>query len=231
MSARGARSRKAVAKDIEKQEKKAAQKGKAVDPTRRADWHSTITPTTSSSSSGIPSRQLTVSTSRSSSTNGSASRPPFVSVHSSDYHTGLRSRNSDGRPASVSDTSSVGKEKKRYQANGKDTKAPRGRRGGVPVKTAVSTTPLPPMFRAETSLQFPSATLSPSQRTWIDFRIWEGGDHSLRPYGGFDFVSGRNCVCSMLSANNMPGRRSADGNCSDFLQRRADERGSSSPPA
>ena len=132
MSARGARSRKAVVKDIEKKEKKAAQKGKAPDTIRRphdafADWNSSSAGTRSTTSSGaVPARQLTISTSRrSSSTNDSAVRRAVASHSSSDH----RSKTASARPESVSDTSSTGKEKSRYQAHGKDTKAPRGRGG------------------------------------------------------------------------------------------------------
>lgn len=187
MSARGARSRKAVVKDIEKKEKKVAQKGKAPDTIRRphdafAEWSSAGTRSTTSTG-GMPTRQLTVSTSRSSSANGSGSRPPLrvtASHSSSDQH---RSRTAAGRPESISDTSSTSKEKSRYQANGKETKAPRGRGGGVPTKKTGST-PAPPLFRAESSLNYPS---DPDHKSWMNFRIWQSGSESMRPYGGFDF--------------------------------------------
>ncbi|KAJ4358384.1 uncharacterized protein N0V89_002966 [Didymosphaeria variabile] len=103
MSARGARSRKAVVKDIEKKEKKVAQKGKAPEAIRRpgdafAEWNSA------------------------------------------------------------------------------------GTRSGVPTKKA--STPAPPLFRAESSLNYPS---NPDQKSWMNFRIWQGGNEGMRPYGGFDF--------------------------------------------
>ncbi|KAL5418513.1 hypothetical protein PMIN03_000993 [Paraphaeosphaeria minitans] len=185
MSARGARSRKAVVKDIEKKEKKAAQKAKAPDTIRRphdafAQWGSAGTPSTTSTA-GMPARQLTVSTSRSSSANGTGSRPPLrvAALHSSsDQH-----RSRTDRPGSISDTSSISKEKSKYQANGKETKAPRGRGGGVPTKKNAST-PAPPHFRAESSLNYPSDS---DHKSWINFRIWQGGSESMRPYGGFDF--------------------------------------------
>ena len=207
MSARGARSRKAVVKDIEKKEKKAAQKGKAPDTIRRphdafADWNSSSAGTRSTTSSGgMPVRQLTISTSRrSSSTNDSGPRRPVPSQSSSDYRAKGASR-----PESVSDTSSTGKEKARYQTNGKDTKAPRGRGGeciwrwlcilssfltttigGVPIKSNGSSTPLPPLFRSESSFRRPT---DPHHRNWMNFRIWDGREGTMRPYGGFDFVS------------------------------------------
>lgn len=133
MSARGARSRKAVVKDIEKTEKKAAQKGKAPEPIRRphdafTDWDSAGTRSTPSTG-GMPTRQLTVSTSRSSSANGSGNRPPLrvTTSHTSSDH--QRSKTAAGPRESISDTSSTGKEKSRYDAKGKETKAPRGRGG------------------------------------------------------------------------------------------------------
>lgn len=132
MSARGARSRKAVVKDIEKKEKKAAQKGKAPDSLQSpndafAEWKSSPAGTRSNTSHGPPTRQLTVSTSRRSiSTNGSNSRPTLRGVPS---HTSFDHHLSNRRPESVSDTSSTGKDKSKYQVNGKETKAPRGRRG------------------------------------------------------------------------------------------------------
>lgn len=197
MSARGARSRKAVVKDIEKKEKKAASKSQTIESIRRphdafTDWRPT--PSTGTRDAGFPSRQLTISsdasraTSRTSSTNGSGGRPPLktVSSHdSSDYRAAHRPKTSASGSASISDTSSKGKDKTRYQAKGKETKAPRGRGGGVPVKKTVSSTPVPPPFRTESTLSY----APPINKTWINFRIWEGGEHGLKPYGGFDFVS------------------------------------------
>jgi hypothetical protein len=195
MSARGARSRKAVAKDIEKKEKKAAVKGKAVDVERKhldafAGWQTA--PPVGPRDVGLPSRQLTISseasrgTSRTSSTNGSGSRPGLNSVRSqqsSDLKIIHRPRTSLSGSTSISDSSSKGKDKAKYDVNGKEKKAPRGRGAGVPVKRNAST-PAPPLFRAETALSHTNT----SQKTWIDFKIWDGAGKAMKPYGGFNFV-------------------------------------------
>ncbi|CAI6336861.1 unnamed protein product [Periconia digitata] len=187
MSARGARSRKAVEKNIEKQEKKAAVKQKAPVQTIRK-------PGDAFGSNIHPSRQITVSSdvsratsSRTSSTNGSNARPLFVSASSQDSHDYRR----NGRPptstsgsTSVSDGGSgKGNDKNKYTAKGnKETKAPRGRGGGVPLKKPAE--PLqPPLLRAETSLAFTPT----NQKTWMNFRIWDGSVQGVKPYGGFDF--------------------------------------------
>lgn len=57
--------------------------------------------------------------------------------------------------------------------------------GGVPKKKDVSK-PVPPLFRAESSLNYPS---DPDHKSWINYRIWQSGSENIRPYGGFDFVS------------------------------------------
>ena len=57
--------------------------------------------------------------------------------------------------------------------------------GGVPMKKDVSKA-TSPLFRAESSLNYPS---DPDNKSWMNFRIWQGGSENMRPYGGFDFVS------------------------------------------
>lgn len=84
----------------------------------------------------------------------------------------------------------MGKEKLKYQAKGKETKAPRGRGGGVPVKKPTLASPSPPLFRPETS----ASHMPTNGKTWINFRIWQGGEAGLKPFGGFDYV----CVASFL---------------------------------
>lgn len=195
MSARGARSRKVVAKEIEKKEKKQAVKQKKVESILRphdafSDWRSTPSHNTT-----LPTRTVTISsdasrgTSRSSSTNGTNSNNKYRmqridSNESTNYGQFHRPFTSASRRTSVSEDSVTGKEKKKYQAKGKPTAAPRGRGGGVPVKKPVSQSPMPPMMRAESTLPLSS----PNSKTWINFRIWEGGDSGMRPYGGFDYV-------------------------------------------
>lgn len=195
MSARGARSRKAVAKDIEKKEKKAAEKGKAIDSVRRphdafTDWHPT--PSLGSRDTGLPSRSITISseasraTSRSSSSNPSHSKPRLHTINSTDsfeFRGIHRPRTSASGSASISEGSTTGKDKTKYHSKGgKETKAPRGRGGGVPVKKPTAVSPPPLVFRSE-----PRASHTPGQKTWINFRIWEGGENGLPPYGGFDY--------------------------------------------
>ncbi|KAH7127053.1 hypothetical protein B0J11DRAFT_293132 [Dendryphion nanum] len=198
MSARGARSRKAVAKDIEKKEKKTVDKQKGIETVKRphdafAEW--TTTPTSSRRDPSLPSRSLTISsdvsrgTSRSSSTNPSSNKPrlnTIISHESSEPKSLHRPQTLASDSASViSGGSSKGKEKSKYQAKGKETKAPRGRGGGVPLKKpAGSANPLPPSFRSETSA---SAYAPPTQKTWMNFRIWKEGDGTAVPYGGFDY--------------------------------------------
>ena len=192
MSARGARSRKIQQKDIEKKEKKIG-KGKAVgtnhDPHDGfADWRAT--PSTNNPRNGI-SRSITVSsraTSRSSGTNDSNNRSrldTLYSTGSSETRTGNPPQSSAGGSASVSDVSTQGKEKTRFQAKGKETKAPRGRGGGVPIKRTVAPSPGPPLaFRTESAASYPTS----NQKTWMNFKVWEGGKDGMRPYGGFEHV-------------------------------------------
>ncbi|KAF2867194.1 hypothetical protein BDV95DRAFT_598314 [Massariosphaeria phaeospora] len=196
MSARGARSRKAVAKDIEKKEKKTATKQKAaVESIQRphdafADWRPT--PSLSTRDTNVPTRSTTISsnfsraTSQSSSTHNSSSqnRQRLDTISSQDsLEIRAVHRPKTSASGSLSDVSSKDREKSKYQANGKGTKAPRGRGGGVPVKKAVAASTPPPLFRMEhADLRVP-----PGQKTWINFRIWEGTESGLRPYGGFDF--------------------------------------------
>jgi hypothetical protein len=187
MSARGARSRKVQAKDIEKKEKKVGKTkapgiGTIYEPHDGfADWRTTPS---DNLRNGI-SRSITVSsrgTSRSSGTNDSASRPHTKTFYSTDSRP---PQSSGGGSASISDLSSKGKDKTKYQTKGKETKAPRGRGGGVPIKRAVAPSPAPPMYRAESSASYPSS----NHKTWMNFKIWEGGKDGMRPYGGFALVS------------------------------------------
>ncbi|KAF2823287.1 hypothetical protein CC86DRAFT_384669 [Ophiobolus disseminans] len=185
MSARGARGRKVQAKEVEKKEKKVG-KSKAIgtiqDPQdASADWRAT--PSINNIRNNGISRSMTVSsraTSRSSGTNDSNQRPRLETL----YSTGS-SETRSGPPqssASVSDVSTQGKDKIRFQAKGKDTKAPRGRGGGVPIKKTIVPPPASPVFRTESAASYPS----PNQKSWINFKVWEGGKDGMRPYGGFE---------------------------------------------
>jgi hypothetical protein len=193
MSARGARSRKVQQKEVEKKEKKVAVKGKAPELTHEsrdafAEWRPS--PNSSNPRSGI-SRSLTVSsnnshaTSRSSSTHdgGNSSRPRLNALPS-DISSGNRPPTKSSGAESVSDISSKGMDKTKYQTNGKDTKAPRGRGGGVPIKKSVAPSPAPPMFRSESSA---SHALPADQKTWLNFKVWTDGRDVMHPYAGFDY--------------------------------------------
>ena len=201
MSARGARSRKAIQKDIEKKETKTAKKQKQVEAILRPhdafnEWRATST--SNYTNSTLPQRTVTISsdasrgsTSRSSSTHGGSSGHKLPRLNRIDSNESTkfspfhRPATSTSRRTSLSEDSIGTKEKKKYQAKaGKVTTAPRGRGGGVPVKKPVSQSPAPPVFRAESTLPLSS----PNTKTWINFRIWQGGEGGMRPYGGFDYV-------------------------------------------
>ncbi|KAH4352362.1 hypothetical protein HBH98_020050 [Parastagonospora nodorum] len=187
MSARGARSRKVQTKDIEKKEKKDGKK-KVVTAIHEpldgfADWRTT--PNVENPRRGMT-RTLTSSsraTSRSSGTNESNNRPRLATLHSSNCSETRPAQSSGGGSASVSDISVQGKEKKLYDAKGKETQAPRGRGGGVPIKRTVAPSPVPPAFRADSSSSHPSG----DQKSWLNFKIWKGSRDAMRPYGGFEF--------------------------------------------
>jgi hypothetical protein len=188
MSARGARSRKVQQKDVEKKEKKIG-KSKAIETIHEphdglTDWRATPSDGTRR---GI-SRSLTVSsraTSQSSGTNESSNRPKLNKLYSNNSSEVQTAQSSGGVSASVSDVSTQGIEKTRFQANGKETKAPRGRGGGVPVKRTIAPSPAPQAFRAESAASYSI----PNKKTWQNFKTWKGGKDTMRPYGGFEFVS------------------------------------------
>ncbi|KAI4691027.1 uncharacterized protein J4E88_002504 [Alternaria novae-zelandiae] len=116
---------------------------------------------------------------------GNGSRPRLATLPS-DVSSGSRPPPTKSSKAeSVSDTSSKGKEKIKYQAKGKDTKAPRGRGGGVPIKKTVAPSPGPPVFRSESSAG--SYALPPDQKTWLNFKVWTDGREEMRPYTGFSY--------------------------------------------
>ncbi|KAH8698100.1 hypothetical protein GQ44DRAFT_779257 [Phaeosphaeriaceae sp. PMI808] len=188
MSARGARSRKVQQKDVEKREDKKERKlgkSKATEATQEqhdgfADWRAT--PNVNNARNGL-SRTMTASsraTSQSSGTNDSSSRSRSDALRSS---VPSEMRSVGGASASISDVSAKGKEKTIFEAKGKETKAPRGRGGGVPIKKTVAPSPTLPNFRAESAIShYPS-----NRKTWSNFKIWEGGKDGMRLYSGFEF--------------------------------------------
>jgi hypothetical protein len=150
-----------------------------------ADWRKT--PSVNNPRNGV-SRNLTVSsrtTSRSSSTNDSGSRPRLNTLYSNSSSDVRPAQSLGGGSPSVSDVSTRGKDTPKFQANGKETKAPRGRGGGVPVKKPIASSPALPNSRAESTAFYPSS----SQKTWLNFKTWKAGKDGMRPYGGFEYVS------------------------------------------
>jgi hypothetical protein len=206
MSARGARSRKVQLKEVEKKEKKVTGRGNAPEPSyesRDAFAERRPAPSTNNSRIGI-SRSLTVSsnnshaTSRSSSTHDGSC--PKLNTLPSDASSESRSRQpkvSDAGSASISEGPSKGREKTKYQAKGKETKAPRGRGGGVPIARAIAS-PVPPPFRSESSASY----ALPTQKTWMNFKVWEVDKDRMRPYGGFDFVRSL-CFYGIICADDL----------------------------
>ncbi|KAL1656955.1 hypothetical protein SLS61_000751 [Didymella pomorum] len=182
MSARGARSRKVQQKDIEKTEKKIAVQGKAPEVHDAfADWRAT--PTSNGSRNAGLSRTASNLSQGTSHSSGSGNRLRMNTIYSESSSHGRTPKSSTSGGASISDHSAKGNEKAKFQANGKETKAPRGRGGGVPIKSTIAPTPAPPQFRTES----PAPRLPSHRKTWLDFRIWEGSKEELRPYGGFAF--------------------------------------------
>ncbi|OCK78497.1 hypothetical protein K432DRAFT_301892 [Lepidopterella palustris CBS 459.81] len=197
MSARGARSRKAVVKNIEKKERKVAAKQFAADlprpKTAFSDWtaasirenaqYTSNQPTRSGSQLAtthpVPSRHSRSNSQPESSTG----RPSLGGITGTQGSADARpSRARTSTSASTTSANSAG-EKVKYQAKGKETKAPRGRGGGVPPKKTTTITPLP--FRGRTESN--ASSEYPVYKTWANFKIWYGNEHGFRPYRGFDF--------------------------------------------
>ena len=199
MSARGARSRKVQQKDIEKTEKKIAVQGKAPEVHDAfADWRAT--PTSNGSRNAGLSRTASNLSHGTSHSSGSGNRSRMNTIYSESSSHGRPPKSSTSGGASISDHSAKGNEKAKFQANGKETKAPRGRGGGVPIKTTVAPTPVPPQFRTES----PASRLPSHRKTWLDFKIWEGSKEEMRPYGGFAVVRGHGtCLSESLTSCRM----------------------------
>ena len=173
MSARGARSRKVQQKDIDKKEKKIAVKGKVPETHDTfADWRAT--PSSNGSRSVGLSRSVSNISQGTSHSSGSGNRKHLNTVYSNDSSShGRPGQGSTSGAASVSDHSAVGKEKTKFQAHGKETKAPRGRGGGVPVKGTGaplqspqfrSESPAPPLPSYKKNLPAPDPT--PHSNSW-----------------------------------------------------------------
>jgi hypothetical protein len=189
MSARGARSRKIQQKDVEKKEKRIG-KSKAIETIYEPQdgmVNSRKPPSVNNPRNGV-SRTLTVSshtTSQSSSTNESGNRPRLNTLLSNSSSDIRPVPSSGGGSASVSDVSAKDREKTTFQANGKETKAPRGRGGGVPIKRTIAPSPAPTNYRAESAASYPQS----NRKTWLNFKTWGAGKDGMRPYSGFEYVS------------------------------------------
>ena len=214
MSARGARSRKAVAKDIEKKEKKAATKQHAESipraPTALGDWGSlgfrkdsqnpsptnqiinrTTSQAATSSTTSLPqSRGSSQATNvpRRPSQQGTNYSHPTVEPRSFRRPTTSAGASTNSTGSGKDKAKYQGNDKAKYQAKGKETKAPRGRGGGVPIKKPTNTPQIP--SRTESVISYAYST----EKSWADFRIWYGNDHGIRPYRGFEFVIYQNSL-------------------------------------
>ncbi|KAB2571032.1 hypothetical protein DBV05_g10282 [Lasiodiplodia theobromae] len=169
MSGRGATSRKAIKKNIEKTEKKKEAKDFAEElarPPSESGWN-------------LPIRGA--STHRRGSFTAAS-----VSTHSSD-----RSRGSDKiRAATPGLFSTDPKDPKKYAVKGKETAAPRGRGGGVPPKTAQSTAETHHSNTSyESDLASPKGApphLSSREKGWANMRIWHGNGQPTQRWRGFE---------------------------------------------
>lgn len=171
MSGRGATSRKAIKKNIEKTEKKKDAK----------DFADELTRPPSESGWNLPIRG-TSSNRRGSFTAAS------VSTHSSD-----RSKGSDKiRAATPGLFGSDPKDPKKYAVKGKETAAPRGRGGGVPLKTAQSTTETYHSNESyESDPKSPRGAtpqLSAREKGWANMKLWPGNAQPTSRWRGFEHV-------------------------------------------
>lgn len=159
MAARGARSRKTLDKTIEKQERK--KEAKAIAQSfGRAD---------------SPSKWEVQSKSDGSAKSIGQRRPSVAGHH------GL------SRPSSASGMSSMSsesKEKAKYQTKGKESSHPRGRGGGVPIKSAaVERPPTRTQSSARTANEGRGAS-----KNHFGLMMWYGSGIKPQPYRGLEQV-------------------------------------------
>ncbi|KAL1634300.1 hypothetical protein SLS56_002310 [Neofusicoccum ribis] len=184
MSGRGATSRKAIKKNIEKTEKKKEAKDFADElarPPSESGWNLPI---------------------RGASSNRRGSFTASISTHSSD-----KSKGSDkARAATPGLFGSDPKDPKRYAVKGKDTVAPRGRGGGVPPKTAQSTVET---HHSNTSYESDPTSprgappqLSAKEKSWANMKVWQGNGQPTRRWKGFEHVSGLFIRWKLAEDNN-----------------------------
>jgi hypothetical protein len=170
MAARGARSRKILDKTIEKTDRKKEAKA-AANGFRSAsdagDWEI---------SSNARSEQSLKSWGKNKA-----------------HHARTNSRPSSASGQSAVSGMSQGKEKTKYQSKGKDTTAPRGRGGGVPIKQKTDTTERPSSRLERSASAAPSAAPSaidtrPIPKKWAGMMMWSGNGQRPQPYRGFEHV-------------------------------------------
>ena len=195
MSARGARNRKAVAKDIATHETKQEIKQQQE---RRQTIANRVFGNTTTISAGQPMKPQLTSTelgrhgSRCVSSSASVSpgnRPRFNTFGTASLDPRpLRSQTPNSSSlTSNSDASQTDKSKKLYQIKSKDTQAPRGRGAGVPAKKITSYpmegSQAPSLPGENFDADLLSANNEPRKGLWV----WQGRDSGMRPYGGFDW--------------------------------------------
>jgi hypothetical protein len=193
MAARGARSRKVVEKEITKESaKKSEDRFMPRTFTKKPDSSRVMSPVAA--------------------WGRKSSHPSGMSIHSGDS-AGSSGRISVAGSKLSSTLASVSLTDEKYADKGKNTSAPRGRGGGVPVKLSEaksdrsqyrsvkakrtqSSMPFRPSSRATniTNLtNYGSGSGSGSEfyisgRSWERTKIWSGGLTQPKPYGGFENV-------------------------------------------
>lgn len=181
MAARGARSRKVVEKQITKQEvKKSDERYTPLSTQRSADLSRVMSPVSTWG------RRPTMTSDQSIYSSGSGGSSGRLSAAGSKLSATLTS-------ISLKDEKFIGK--------GKDTSAPRGRGGGVPIKLAEknnrdtvrsvrrtqSSHGFRPSSRATTS--HTGSDVESGARSWARTKTWYGGLTAPKPFRGFEHVS------------------------------------------
>lgn len=185
MSARGAQSRKAIQKNIERKEQKQAAKELAESSGRARS---------ESSGWSFPSRRPSTSQ------NDLARKDSHFPVPSGASASGFSTHSRSGsRAPSVSGLSlRSGIANKNYQTKGTTAAYPRGRGGGVSAKapSSYSASPLSHHTRSPASLApepVSSASTEPwssvRRTAWPEMKVWHGNGRSPEPWLGFQDVS------------------------------------------
>lgn len=195
MAARGARSRKVVERQIKKEERKQSSKDHVSDLSHL--------PKQSLSPGRAPSRALT------SSLQEKSVRKPGYSPSLGSIGSGESIGGSHGSNETQS---------KKYTVKGKETRAPRGRMGGVPTKTSERGRATPSVHAVGSSRPLQksragSSSTTPGSRgntadsySWNSFKAWTGPGHS-QPYRGLEddpdmWVPSGDCLVYFLEETN-----------------------------